>query len=181
MRDSREDAMGGEMSEMTGLDPVDIKILASLRAIPDQPAPSVAGEVMARLATRRKRVAVLRWATAVGAAFLAGLGINSLGPGMWSYMYELLLRGNGVKGGFAALAKIAGILRDVLGTIGLKFLQGAIGNDLSPYAPEIWTSILGAVVVVILMMYLLGRWLSRPKEGKSWLLRRSMHNGLQVW
>lgn len=167
-------------NQMSGLDPVEIKIISALRAIPDPPLPGVSGQVMKRLAARQRRVAVLRWATAVGTACLAGLGINALGPGTWSYMYEVLLHGDGGMGGLGALAKIASILRDVLATLGLKFFQATIGLDLSPYAPEIWTSLLGVVVVVILMMYLMGRWLSKPKEGTSWLLRRSLHNGLQV-
>lgn len=171
----------GDIDDMTGLDPIDVKILSSLRAIPDEPAPSVAGEVMARLAAGRRRLVVLRWATAVGAAFAAGLGLNALGPGTWSYMFDLLLRAKEGTGGLAVLAKVAAVLRDVLGMIGLKFVQGAIGNDLSAYATEIWASALGAIVVVVLMMYLMGRWLSKPKEGKSWLLRRSIHSGMQVW
>jgi hypothetical protein len=166
--------------EMAGLDPIDLKILSSLRAIREEAAPSVAGEVMARLAARRRRVTALRWATAVGAAFLAGLGVNALGPALWGYMYGFLLHGNEA-GVLAALAQTLSILRDVLATVVQKLVQGAVGYDLGPYATQIWTAVLGAAVAVLLMMYLMGRWLGKPKEGKSWLLRRTMHNGLQVF
>jgi uncharacterized membrane protein YeiB len=168
-------------------DKLDLALAASLRAmrdLPEEPLRSVAADVMHRLTARERRLTALRWSTVVGAAALIGVGINAFGLAIFTYMYKLLFHSGtseAVAAYTAAYTKLAGALRGVVETLGLKFLRSALGYDLGSYQAQLWLAALGAAVVIILVMYLMSVWLGKPKEGKSWLARRSLHNGLQVW
>jgi hypothetical protein len=171
---------GAESVEPEQFDRVDLALVESLRAIPPEPMASIAGEVMRGLAARERRLAIVRWTTVVAVASVAALGINAFGAGIFKFLYRLVLRGE-APSGLAVYSKLAQVLRQVFETLGFKFFRSALGYDLSPYSTQIWTVIIAGLTVVVLMMYLMGRWLGKPKEGRSWVLRRSLHNGLQVW
>jgi hypothetical protein len=155
-----------------------------MRDLPEEPLRSVAGDVMHRLGARERRLTALRWSTVVGVAAAIGVGINSFGLTVFTYMYKLLLHGDAAEGVAAYTAvygKLAGALRGVVENLSSKFLRGALGYDQGAYQAQLWLAVAGAAVFVVVVMYLMSVWLGKPKEGKSWLARRSLHNGLQVW
>lgn len=173
---------GGELGrEGSGqLDDLDLALIRSLRAAPPEPMASVAGEVMRGLAARERRLAVIRWATVVGAASVAAVVLNAFGSGIAKFLYRAVFHGE-TSAGLQAYGKVIDALRQVFSTLALKVFNSSIGHDLSPYSGQIWLAAGGGLVVVLLVMYLMGVWLGKPKEGKRWLFGRSLHNGLQVW
>ncbi|MFZ1947332.1 MAG: hypothetical protein WAW06_07270 [bacterium] len=160
---------------------LDLRIIAGLKAAPEETLPSLAPEVMRRLAARQRGVLWLRLGTAVGVACLVAAALNAAGAGFLRFVADLVLGGGTSATLGLAYGKMAEVLRGVVARLGAVGLSGSLGADLAPYQTLIWTAVAGGLVVVVLMMYLMGLWLRSPKEGKSWLARRSLGSGLQVW
>ena len=154
-------------------------LIESLRAAPLEPHASVAGSVMARLGARERRLSAVRWTAVVGTASLVALAINVYGLKVFDYLYRLAFHSN-IPARLGAFGKAIGVIRDVVDTLSAKLVQGALVYDLSVYRVQIWTAVLAAVIVVVVMMYLMGLWLGKPKGEKPWIAGRSLHNGFQV-
>lgn len=140
---------------------------------------SVAGTVMARLAARQRRLSAIRWASVVATASLVAVAINAYGLAAFEYLYRLAFHSQ-IPQGVGALGKVAQVLRAVADAMTVKLAHGALAHDAGIYAAQIWTAVVATAIVVIVMMYFMGLWLGKPKGRKSWLARRSLHNGFQV-
>jgi hypothetical protein len=180
-RSSRDGSSGRLSPEERRALALDLAIIESLKAAPEEASPGVAPDVMRRLAARQRRLLWLRLATAAGAACLVAVALNAAGTGFLRVLSNLLFGGGASATLSLAYGKIAGVARDLVARLGAVGLGSALGADLAPYETLIWTAFTGGLVVVVVMMYLMGLWLKSPKEGKSWLARRSLGSGLQVW
>ena len=152
-----------------------------IRQIPEEPFPSVASVVMHRLEAHDRRLARVRWGVVVATATVAGILVNLLGRGIFTFAYKLVTGGVSSAGAYLAVTKLATVAHLVGDTLARMISASPLGADLSPYRPEVWALAVVAAGVIVLLMYLMGLWLRQPKGAKSWHSRSLWHSGMQAW
>ena len=154
-------------------------LASAMHDTPDEEFPSVAGEVMRRLDARDRRLVTLRWTVAAATAALAGLAVNAFGAKAVGLGYRLVTRDFSATGELVAYTKLAAAAR----TLGEVFTRvvfgGALGGGLGGYRTEVWSLAAGALLVVMVLMYLMSLWLKQPKGVKQWSFGRFWHGIVQ--
>jgi hypothetical protein len=147
---------------------LDLALMDSIRTAPEGAFESVAVAVVGDLRSRARRRWALGWGTVVATICALWFATGHFGLGIRDAALSLITGSFKTSPAYIALSKVAGLLVDCANALRGMALGGTLPRDLGAYAPQAALVAIAAGVLVILLMYAMGRWLGKPMEVNSW-------------
>ena len=146
---------------------LDLALIKAVRTSPEEAFESVSGEVLGRVRVTERKSWLVRWGFAVGG--IAGIGVllNAFGLRVFQYVLEVMSGGLGARPELAAGSRLVSELRLLADGLRVKLFDCSVGGALCPYRALILSVVIGSAALAILMMYLMGLWLRKPREVRS--------------
>jgi anti-sigma factor RsiW len=142
---------------------LDLALIEAIKARPDEAFESVAASAVRDARAQSRMRLLVRWGAVVGMIVVATGASARFGLGA----IQLALSWFGREGADLAARKVLAVLNAALSTVGARVGE-ALGLVGEGYLPAGAISMLLMVGLALFIMYLMGRWLRKPMEVRSW-------------